>query len=663
MNRAPDPRADGRRRPTRGRDDGLASGDDAGYNRQGGAGRKRIRPTGANPEGRTYANSRPTGFEFACAGASPLDPISKVPMATYHLSVKTIGRSQGRSAPGAAAYRTGARIVDERTGLIHDYQRRGGVEAAVLLLPANAPDWASDRAALWNAAEQAETRKNSTVAREFEIALPSELDAARRQRLAVDFAGELVERHGCAADVAIHQPGRDGDQRNHHAHILLTTRRLTAAGFGAKTRELDDLKTGEIGRWRERFAHLQNECLADAGQAARVDHRRLEDQGRTRAATIHLGPTATALERRGVPTRLGESNRAAQAGNAERQRDMEAQRETERRAAEPKPQAAEAASRAPAERVTIQALRAKTARLYPTEVFPLPLEEGLADPPSFSQPSQQKEEPAEAERLRQVAEAAERQRDAERQALLSTDLPALERELSEWTGHRAWLARHESPPATWLADPWGELARAQRAATAAGQALDELETAYADWRKAHRLALLLSAYLPGSQRREVPAWEQRLAEARAALETAQNALAVAQQGFDERWPAAERDARQRAEAQGRQLVALQRRIEERGDLIQKVKAAREVERERREAEARVQAEAKRPPLPPVTIQSLRAETARLTRGGVFPDPLDEAGAESAPSDPPLQSEPFRSPEPPRSVPVQRPKPKYPAPGG
>ena len=124
-------------------------------------------------------------------------------MAIYHLSVKTISRSAGRSATAAAAYRAGVEIADERTGEIHDYRRKGGVESAELVLPAGAPEWAADRAALWNAAEQAEKRKNSTVAREFEIALPAELSPDERQRLARDFARELVERHGCVADVAI----------------------------------------------------------------------------------------------------------------------------------------------------------------------------------------------------------------------------------------------------------------------------------------------------------------------------------------------------------------------------------------------------------------------------------------------------------------------------
>ena len=375
-------------------------------------------------------------------------------MASYHLSAKTISRSHGRSATGAAAYRSGARITDERTGVLHDYRRRRGVEAAFLLLPANAPDWASDRARLWNAAEQAETRKNSTVAREFEIALPAELDAEQRRRLAADFARELVARHGCAADVAIHRPGRTGDQRNHHAHVLLTTRRLTAAGFTEKTRELDDLKSGEIGRWRARFAEVQNARLRAAGVEARVDHRSLEAQAIDREATIHLGPAATALERRGVPTRLGESNRAVQASHAERQRDAKARPDAERRETEPtrpaEPPAAEAEARAPAQENILQALREKTARLYPTAVFPPPLEVVLAEPAPARPPPPP--EAAEAERPRRAdeAEQVQRRRDAERRALLQADIPALERELAEWTRHREWLARHEPPPATWL---------------------------------------------------------------------------------------------------------------------------------------------------------------------------------------------------------------------
>ncbi|SCC95957.1 Mobilization protein MobL [Thiomonas sp. X19] len=252
-------------------------------------------------------------------------------MAIYHLSVKTISRSAGRSATAAAAYRAGVDITDARTGELHDYRRKGGVESTELVLPAGAPAWAADRAALWNAAEQAETRKNSTVAREFEIALPDALSPSERVRLARDFARELVERHECAADVCIHAPGKEGDHRNHHAHILLTTRRLGPDGFTEKTRELDDKATGSklVTEWRERFAQLQNARLHENGIEARVDHRSLAAQGTEREATRHLGPAASGYERRtGEPSakrlhfeqdaaeRLA---RAAQAGALERQ--------------------------------------------------------------------------------------------------------------------------------------------------------------------------------------------------------------------------------------------------------------------------------------------------------------------------------------------------------
>ena len=223
-------------------------------------------------------------------------------MAIYHLSVKTVGRSSGRSATGAAAYRAGCLIVDERTGQDHNYSRKGGVKSATLILPdiANIPEWALDRSEIWNAAEQSETRKNSTVAREFEIALPAELSTSERQRLALDFAREIVAKHGCFADVSIHAPGGKGDNLNHHAHILISTRRFTQSGFSEKTRELDDQKMGKknVLLWRERFSVLQNERLQENGFSAQVDHRSLKAQGIDREPTQPLGPSAVGFERR-----------------------------------------------------------------------------------------------------------------------------------------------------------------------------------------------------------------------------------------------------------------------------------------------------------------------------------------------------------------------------
>ena len=235
-------------------------------------------------------------------------------MASYHLSVKTIKRSAGRSATAAAAYRSASVIACDREGRMHDYTAKRGVEACFILAPADAPSWAQDRAALWNAAEARETRSNSVTAREWELALPSELSNAARIDIARAFAQQLVERYGVAADVAIHAPHREGDQRNHHAHILTTTRVLSAEGLTDKTRILDAASTGgpEIEAMRGYWAELQNHALELAGQVERVDHRSLEVQREEalslgdvlkaeeldREPELKLGPAANAIERR-----------------------------------------------------------------------------------------------------------------------------------------------------------------------------------------------------------------------------------------------------------------------------------------------------------------------------------------------------------------------------
>ena len=228
-------------------------------------------------------------------------------MAIYHLSVKAVSRSAGRSATAAAAYRAGCEIVDQRTGEIHNYTRKGGVESTDIVLPDDAPEWATNRAALWNAAEAAERRKDACVAREFEVALPDELSPAERRRLAVDFAKEMANREGCAVDVAIHAPGKEGDSRNHHAHILRTTRKVGLDGLTDKldTEKAGRNRTADLDAVRTRWAELTNERLRENGIEARVDHRSLKDQGIDRQPTSHMGPAVAAMERRGVKTEVG----------------------------------------------------------------------------------------------------------------------------------------------------------------------------------------------------------------------------------------------------------------------------------------------------------------------------------------------------------------------
>ncbi len=232
-------------------------------------------------------------------------------MAIYHCSLKVFSRSKGHSAVAAAAYRSGCQLYDERIQKTHRYDKRVGVAETFILLPENAfrsilsdetqKNIASGgipaRAFLWNAVEEAEKRKNSCVARELILALPHELSSAERLSLTRDIALYLMERYRVAVDSAIHAPteGDGHDARNHHAHILFSTRELTSEGFGKKTRILDDKVTGkeETEIIRAVWETLANDALKRAGFSdIQIDRRSLEDQGVDRIPETHIGNSA-----------------------------------------------------------------------------------------------------------------------------------------------------------------------------------------------------------------------------------------------------------------------------------------------------------------------------------------------------------------------------------
>ena len=187
-----------------------------------------------------------------------------------------ISRSQGRSATAASAYRMAERIEDRRTGLTFDYAARSGVDHTEILAPDHAPDWVRDRSELWNRVEESETRKNSQVAREVRVALPADLTHEARVELVREFVREQFVDRGMVADIALHAPARAGDERNHHAHILLTTREIGPEGFTAKNRDWNAVEVLE--GWREAWARDSNAALERAGIEDRVDHRTLVAQ-------------------------------------------------------------------------------------------------------------------------------------------------------------------------------------------------------------------------------------------------------------------------------------------------------------------------------------------------------------------------------------------------
>ena len=236
-------------------------------------------------------------------------------MASFLMQVQTIQRAAGRSAVAAAAYRSGQALVDERLAMEFDFAGKAGVEFAEVLAPDHAPNAFLDRQALWNAAERSEARKDAVPARELLLALPHELDFEQRRALVRAFVAEQVTARGMIADVAMHLPGKDGDRRNFHAHVLVTTRRVTPDGFGAKAPEWRTPQ--QVREWRTAWAEIQNAHLRRnlGPDAPQVTHLSLAEQGLDRAAGVHLGPSATAMERRNQRTDLGDRNRDIGARN------------------------------------------------------------------------------------------------------------------------------------------------------------------------------------------------------------------------------------------------------------------------------------------------------------------------------------------------------------
>lgn len=244
-------------------------------------------------------------------------------MAIYSASTKSISRKQGRSATAAIAYRAGEKIEDKRTGNTHDYTQKQGVLHTKIITPDGSSISRSD---LWNMAEESEKRKDARVAREWLVALPHELDEQHRNELAEGFAGALVKRYGCAADVCIHAPDKEGDNRNYHAHIMLTTRKLENGQLTDKTHaEWSDRKrkeqgmermSEEIKTVRQGWENMANKMLERAGVDERIDHRsHAELYGDDKLPTIKMGQAATELERQGIRTERGDHNRSVKAYN------------------------------------------------------------------------------------------------------------------------------------------------------------------------------------------------------------------------------------------------------------------------------------------------------------------------------------------------------------
>lgn len=263
-------------------------------------------------------------------------------MAIYHCHCKIISRGQGRSAVGAAAYRSGEKLYNEYDGIEHDYTKKGGVVYSEIMLCENAPKEYQDRQTLWNAVEQIEKSSKAQLAREYEVALPVELSRKEQIKLVRDFAKENFVDNGMCVDFSIH----DKEDGNPHAHIMLTTRPIEQDNsWGVKQRKeyiLDKngqkqydkkkqtykCKTVKTTNWdskeflqrsRESWAEKVNQELEKKSLPQRIDHRSFKEQGIEKIPTQHIGVSANAMEKRGIESQRGNENREIKQANEQMQ--------------------------------------------------------------------------------------------------------------------------------------------------------------------------------------------------------------------------------------------------------------------------------------------------------------------------------------------------------
>lgn len=237
----------------------------------------------------------------------------------------------------AAAYRSGEKLVNEWDGMTHDYTKKRGIVHTEIMLPVHVPPAFADRSTLWNSVEQIEKSSDAQLAREIEVALPVELSRAEQLALVRTFVKDNFVDAGMCADFAVHNKGTG----NPHAHIMLTIRPIKENGtWGAKCRKVYDLDergqripNGKGGwknhredttdwnrrenaeKWWAAWAAYANRALEAAGRPERIDHRSYKRQGVDIIPSIHMGPAASQMERRGIQTVKGNINREIAADN------------------------------------------------------------------------------------------------------------------------------------------------------------------------------------------------------------------------------------------------------------------------------------------------------------------------------------------------------------
>jgi ATP-dependent exoDNAse (exonuclease V) alpha subunit len=222
-------------------------------------------------------------------------------MAIFFCRASIISRKAGQSVIARAAYNARDKLLDQTTGEIKNYKKKGSVIYKGISAPDGAPAWALDRSELWNRVEQAEKRKDAQIARQFIIAIPHELEKERAIQAIKEISKNLTQR-GMIVDIAVHPPDEEGDERNIHAHLLTTMREIDRDGFSRKNRSWND--RDYYKQMESEFAEIFNRHLREIGVPT-IDHRpytkqneEIKDIENWKVPTKHIGVDKKNLERR-----------------------------------------------------------------------------------------------------------------------------------------------------------------------------------------------------------------------------------------------------------------------------------------------------------------------------------------------------------------------------
>ncbi len=135
-------------------------------------------------------------------------------------------------------------------------------------------------------------RKNARVSDKLMLALPRELDEEQRVQLVRGFAEDVTQGRAPWL-AAFHDQGKD--TLNPHVHLVIRDR---DAVTGRRVAGLSE--KGSTERLRALWENHTNRALERAGRSERIDRRTLEAQGITRVPTVHEGPKAQQMDRRGA---------------------------------------------------------------------------------------------------------------------------------------------------------------------------------------------------------------------------------------------------------------------------------------------------------------------------------------------------------------------------